>query len=56
MKLKWNGIEWGNEKYIYWFDPIKERANRLFGYEKITYDCIDYHALCFWWFCICWSI
>ena len=56
MKLEWNGIEWGDGKYIYWFDPIETPSNRMIGYEKFTCDCIDHYALCFWWFCICWSI
>lgn len=55
MKLKWTGVEFGNDKYFYWFDWISEPQNRLIGYEALRIDGKWNHMICFWWFCVCWS-
>lgn len=48
MRLRPNGVEWGRDCYIYWFDWISNPLNRMFGYERIHHT----HMICFWWFCI----
>lgn len=63
--IEWNHIEWGQSdktkdtdtyfSYFYWFDLIKEKKNRLIGYEKIYYDGW-HHMICFWFFCMSWSV
>jgi len=55
MKLHWNGIEWDEDKYLFWFDWISVPQNRLVGYEKIYIDGKCNHMMCFWFFCTVWS-
>jgi hypothetical protein len=52
MRFSFNGVEWGDVCYFYWFDPIEVPENKLFGYERIY----DTHMLCFWWFCVTWKL
>lgn len=56
MTVYWYGVEWGEDRYFFWFDLIENPYNKLLGYEKLHIDGKWHHMLCFWWFCVAWSI
>lgn len=46
MKVKWNGVEFGKDCYIYWFDLAEVPQYRRFGKQLISGGT----WYCFWWF------
>ena len=52
MKLKWNGIEWENGRYLYWFDRADVPENRMIGIHFFD----SHRWICFWYFNIGWNL
>lgn len=53
MKVKWNGIEWGekNQYYVYWFDIAENLKNRMIGFDYMKFsDNQKHYWICFWYF------
>jgi hypothetical protein len=54
MKIHWDGIEWGEQSSLWWFNYLPKK-DRHWGYDLMFYDHQGSECFGFWFFNIGWN-